>query len=42
MLATPAVATTERTLGWWEAANYSVGVGYHRAWATNVSYGRVL
>ena len=27
---------------WWEAANESVGVGYHRAWTTNVSYGRVL
>ena len=27
---------------WWEAANPSVGVGYHRAWTTNVSYGRVL
>jgi cell wall-associated NlpC family hydrolase len=27
---------------WWEAANPSVGVGLHRAWTTNVSYGRVL
>jgi cell wall-associated NlpC family hydrolase len=27
---------------WYEAANPSVGVGYHRAWTTNVSYGRVL
>jgi cell wall-associated NlpC family hydrolase len=27
---------------WWEAANPSAGVGYHRAWTTNVSYGRVL
>jgi cell wall-associated NlpC family hydrolase len=27
---------------WWEAANESVGVGKHRAWSTNVSYGRVL
>jgi cell wall-associated NlpC family hydrolase len=27
---------------WWEAANESVGVGLHRAWTTNVSYGRVL
>ncbi len=27
---------------WWEAANPSSGVGYHRAWTTNVSYGRVL
>ena len=27
---------------WWEAANEIVGVGYHRAWTTNVSYGRVL
>ena len=27
---------------WWEAANPEVGVGKHRAWSTNVSYGRVL
>jgi cell wall-associated NlpC family hydrolase len=27
---------------WWEAANPSVGVGKHRAWSTNVSYGRIL
>jgi cell wall-associated NlpC family hydrolase len=27
---------------WWEAANPSVGVGKHRAWTTNVSYGRIL
>lgn len=27
---------------WWEAANPSAGVGKHRAWTTNVSYGRVL
>lgn len=27
---------------WWEAANPSAGVGLHRAWTTNVSYGRVL
>ncbi|MEO7981598.1 MAG: NlpC/P60 family protein, partial [Sporichthyaceae bacterium] len=27
---------------WYEAANPSAGVGYHRAWTTNVSYGRVL
>jgi cell wall-associated NlpC family hydrolase len=27
---------------WWEAANESVGVGKHRAWSSNVSYGRVL
>jgi cell wall-associated NlpC family hydrolase len=27
---------------WWEAANPSVGVGMHRAWTSNVSYGRIL
>jgi cell wall-associated NlpC family hydrolase len=27
---------------WWEAANPEVGVGLHRAWTTNVSYGRIL
>ncbi len=27
---------------WWEASNPSVGVGKHRAWSSNVSYGRVL
>ena len=27
---------------WWEAANPSTGVGKHRAWSSNVSYGRVL
>jgi cell wall-associated NlpC family hydrolase len=27
---------------WWEASNPSTGVGKHRAWSTNVSYGRVL
>jgi cell wall-associated NlpC family hydrolase len=27
---------------WWEASNPSTGVGLHRAWSTNVSYGRVL
>ena len=27
---------------WYEAANPSAGVGYHRAWTTNVSYGRIL
>ena len=27
---------------WWEASNPSVGVGMHRAWSSNVSYGRVL
>lgn len=27
---------------WWEASNPSAGVGKHRAWSTNVSYGRVL
>jgi cell wall-associated NlpC family hydrolase len=29
--------------GWWyEASNPSTGVGKHRAWSSNVSYGRVL
>lgn len=27
---------------WWEAANPSMGVGKHRAWSSDVSYGRVL
>jgi cell wall-associated NlpC family hydrolase len=27
---------------WWEASNPATGVGKHRAWSTNVSYGRVL
>jgi cell wall-associated NlpC family hydrolase len=27
---------------WWEASNPSGGVGKHRAWSSNVSYGRVL
>jgi cell wall-associated NlpC family hydrolase len=27
---------------WWEASNPSTGVGLHRAWSSNVSYGRVL
>ena len=27
---------------WWEASNPSTGVGKHRAWSSNVSYGRVL
>jgi len=27
---------------WWEASNPSVGVGKHRAWSSNVSYGRIL
>lgn len=27
---------------WWEASNPSAGVGKHRAWSSNVSYGRVL
>ena len=27
---------------WWEASNPSAGVGLHRAWSSNVSYGRVL
>lgn len=27
---------------WWEAANPNTGVGKHRAWSSNVSYGRVL
>jgi cell wall-associated NlpC family hydrolase len=27
---------------WWEASNPSMGVGKHRAWSSNVSYGRVL
>lgn len=27
---------------WWEAANPSTGVGKHRAWSSNVSYGRIL
>jgi peptidoglycan DL-endopeptidase CwlO len=27
---------------WYEASNPSTGVGKHRAWASNVSYGRVL
>lgn len=27
---------------WWEASNPSSGVGKHRAWSSNVSYGRVL
>jgi cell wall-associated NlpC family hydrolase len=27
---------------WWEAANPEVGVGLHRAWTTNVSYGRIV
>ncbi|MDQ1624620.1 MAG: hypothetical protein QOJ49_118, partial [Actinomycetota bacterium] len=29
--------------GWWyEASNPITGVGKHRAWSSNVSYGRVL
>jgi cell wall-associated NlpC family hydrolase len=27
---------------WYEASNPSIGVGKHRAWSSNVSYGRVL
>lgn len=27
---------------WWEASNPSAGVGKHRAWSSNVSYGRIL
>jgi cell wall-associated NlpC family hydrolase len=27
---------------WWEASNPSMGVGKHRAWSSNVSYGRIL
>ena len=27
---------------WYEASNPSAGVGKHRAWSTNVTYGRVL
>ena len=27
---------------WYEASNPSTGVGKHRAWSSNVSYGRVL
>ncbi|MGH8894334.1 MAG: C40 family peptidase [Actinomycetes bacterium] len=27
---------------WWEASNPGSGVGKHRAWSSNVSYGRVL
>ncbi|MDQ1629606.1 MAG: peptidoglycan DL-endopeptidase CwlO [Actinomycetota bacterium] len=27
---------------WYEASNPSMGVGKHRAWSTNVSYGRIL
>jgi cell wall-associated NlpC family hydrolase len=27
---------------WWEASNPGTGVGKHRAWSSNVSYGRVL
>ena len=27
---------------WWEASNPSTGVGKHRAWTSNVSYGRIL
>lgn len=27
---------------WWEASNPSMGVGKHKAWSSNVSYGRIL